>query len=92
MSHQEILAWDVIPILWENLPSYSKTCLSGHSKIDKTKILMTNGSVINVESIAECSLVFLVFVLSGRLRQVLLYLFDPKSFKTYGVMCVKWFS
>ena len=30
--------------------------LSGHLKIDKTKILMTNGSLMKVESIAECSL------------------------------------
>ena len=29
--------------------------LSGHSKIDKTNILMTNSSLMNVESIAECS-------------------------------------
>ena len=28
---------------------------SGHSKIDKTKILMTNGSLMQVESIAESS-------------------------------------
>ena len=34
---------------------YSKTVLSGHSKIDKTKILMTNGSLMKVESIVECS-------------------------------------
>ena len=26
----------------------------GHSKIDKTKILLTNGSFMKVESIAEC--------------------------------------
>ena len=32
-----------------------KPALSGHSKIDKTKILMTNGSLMKVESIAECS-------------------------------------
>ena len=32
--------------------------LSGNSKTDKTKILMTNASVMNVESIAECSLFF----------------------------------
>ena len=31
-----------------------KPVLSGHSKIDKTKILMTNGSLMKVESIAEC--------------------------------------
>ena len=33
-----------------------KPVLSGHSKIDKTKVLKTNGSLMNVESIAECSL------------------------------------
>ena len=32
-----------------------KPVLNGHSKIDKTKILMTNGSLMKVESIAECS-------------------------------------
>ena len=29
--------------------------LSGHSKINKTKVLMENGSLMKVESIAECS-------------------------------------
>ena len=32
-----------------------KPMYNDHSKIDKTKILMTNGSLIKVESIAECS-------------------------------------
>ena len=32
-----------------------KPVLSGHSKIDKIKILITNGSVMKVKSIAECS-------------------------------------
>ena len=32
-----------------------KPVLSGHSKIDKTNILMTNGSFMKVESIAKCS-------------------------------------
>ena len=32
-----------------------KPVLSSHSKIDKTKILMTNGSLMKVASIAECS-------------------------------------
>ena len=32
-----------------------KPALSGHSKIDKTKILMTDDSLMKVESIAECS-------------------------------------
>ena len=30
-----------------------KPVLSGHSKIDKTKVLKTNGSLMKVESIAE---------------------------------------
>ena len=29
--------------------------LSGHLKIDKTQVLMTNGSLMRVKSIAECS-------------------------------------
>ena len=33
-----------------------KPVLSGHSKIDKTKVLKENGSLMKVESIAECSL------------------------------------
>ena len=33
-----------------------KPVLSGYSKIDKTKTLKTNGSLIKVESLAECSL------------------------------------
>ena len=32
-----------------------KPVLSGHSKIDKTTIFMTNGSLMKVESSAECS-------------------------------------
>ena len=33
-----------------------KPALNGHSKIDKTKVLKTNGSLLKVKSIAECSL------------------------------------
>ena len=33
-----------------------KLVLSGHSKIDKTKVLKTNDSLMKVQSIAECSL------------------------------------
>ena len=42
----------------KNDPSHDctvKPVLSGHSKIDKTKILVTNGSLMQVRSIAECS-------------------------------------
>ena len=39
----------------EVLSTTVKPVLSGHSKIDKTKILMTTCSLMNVESIAECS-------------------------------------
>ena len=31
-----------------------KPVKNGHSKIDKTKVLMTTGSLMKVESIAEC--------------------------------------
>ena len=31
---------------------------SGHSKIDKTMVLKTNGSLMEVESIAECKRAF----------------------------------
>ena len=33
-----------------------KSVLSGNSKIDKTKVLKTNGSLMKVEIFAECSL------------------------------------
>ena len=32
-----------------------KPVLSGHSKIDKTTVIKTNGSIMKVKSIAECS-------------------------------------
>ena len=35
---------------------YSKICLKRPLKIDKTKILMTSGSLMKDESFAECSL------------------------------------
>ena len=40
-----------IQLIWAN---YSKTCLIWPLKIDKTKIVMTNDSLMKVESIAEC--------------------------------------
>ena len=74
-----------------------KHVLSGNSKIDKTKVLKANGSLMKVENIAHSEILltcikaiigienqFLVFFLSGSLRQVKtvhLYLeiliFDP---------------
>ena len=36
------------------LRATEKPVLSGHSKIDKTKILMTNGCLMKGKSIAEC--------------------------------------
>ena len=46
-----------------NLSSmYSKPVLNGYSKIDKTKILMTNGSLMKVESIAEHSATLLTCI------------------------------
>ena len=51
---------DELSVKPDQLASYTVLCtvkpvLSGHSKIDKTKILMTNGSLMQVESIAESS-------------------------------------
>ena len=37
------------------ISSTVKAVLSGHSKIDKTNILTTNGSQMKAERIAECS-------------------------------------
>ena len=39
----------------QHLGGTVRPVLSGHSKIDNTKILMTNGSLMKVKSIAECS-------------------------------------
>ena len=44
-----------------------KPVLSSHSKIDKTKILMTNGSLMKVECIAECSPCVLYKEILGKL-------------------------
>ena len=38
-----------------NVINRAKPALSGHLKIDKTKVLMENSSLMKVESIAECS-------------------------------------
>ena len=40
-------------ITWDS--QYSKTYVEQPLKIDKRKILMANGSLMKVESIAECS-------------------------------------
>ena len=46
------LKWDGS---FEQLDNTVNPVLSGHSKIDTTKILMINGSLKKVESIVECS-------------------------------------
>ena len=74
-----------------------KHVLSSHSKKDKTKILITNGSIMKVESNAECSPRSILqyfwpalsnnwYFLSGRLRQVLLY--NQKSIYIYAYQCL----
>ena len=42
-------------LIFKSASTVVKPVLSGHSKIDKTKILMTNGSLMKVKRIAECS-------------------------------------
>ena len=44
-------------LVFENREDYKcsvKPVLRGHLKIDKTKVLMENGSIMKVKSIAEC--------------------------------------
>ena len=41
---------------------YSKICVNGHSKKDKTRILLTNGSSMKIKSIAECSAILLTCI------------------------------
>ena len=50
------IAVETACILLKNGKYTVKPTLSSHSKIDKTKVLRTNGSLMKVESIAECSL------------------------------------
>ena len=70
--------------------------LSGHSKIDKTKILMTNGSLMKVKRIAECSpwsiLQYFWHTLSHNPTWKLIFaLFWEWSFKT-GFTAWNWIS
>ena len=47
---------NILSILkWPHKTEFTEQ-LNDHSKIDKRKVLMTTGSLMNVESIAECSL------------------------------------
>ena len=52
---------------------YVKTCLKQPLKKDKTKILITIGSLMKGKSFVECSPWDIWSFLIGRLRQVLLY-------------------
>ena len=54
MLHSNALAI-VTQHLMDNVRNKVKPVLSGHSKIVKTKVLMANGSLMKVKSIAECS-------------------------------------
>ena len=55
-SHVALYACQVVIFSRQNRKKINtvKPVLSGHSKIDKTKVLMANGSLMKVESIAEC--------------------------------------
>ena len=71
-----------------------KHVLSSHSKKDKSDILITNGSLMKVKSIAEhseilltCIKLYLAFFLElGPLRQVLL--FNKQSMYIYAYKCL----
>ena len=90
-----ILLYSYFPLNY--FPHYSKTCLNQLLKIDKTKILVANGSTIEVETNAELWSILqyfdlhsaiiglenklLVFV-SGRFRQNLLQIIANENVKT----------
>ena len=44
----------ILSLVWRSLCLYSITCVKWPIKIDNTKNLMTTGSLLKVESIAEC--------------------------------------
>ena len=50
-----LVAIGVVVTVYVTPRTTAKPVLSSHSKIDKTRILMTNGSLMKVESIGECS-------------------------------------
>ena len=59
---------------------YSKTCVKRLLENRQTKILMINGTLMKVESIATNFL----FFESGRLTQVLLYVMVRQEFDSFG--------
>ena len=56
---RQVYFWSALPpshALWVSMKSmYSITCLKRPLKLDKANILMKNGSLTKVKSIAECS-------------------------------------
>ena len=54
-TFQKITVGGFVNQLIKKFWPYSKTCLKRPLKSKQTKILMTNGSLLKVESIAECS-------------------------------------
>ena len=72
-----------------------KPVVSGHSKIDKTKVLKTNGSLMKVESIAECSLgafcntFYLHLAKIGLKKQYLVFFFEwPLKTDSTLIICL----
>ena len=51
-----------------------KPVLSGHSKIDKTKIFITNGCLMKIKSVAECNTLNLHKAIIGLEKQFLVFL------------------
>ena len=45
----------IVLFIYQSLGYTVKPVLSGHLKIDKIKVFIDNGSLMEVESIAECS-------------------------------------
>ena len=55
IENNKLLLCYVMIKIFEKIKCTVKPVLISHPKIDNTKILMTNGSLMKVESIAECS-------------------------------------
>ena len=51
----DIFTYHTLPQILSNYLVTVKLVLSGHSKIDKTRMLMVNDTLMQVENIAECS-------------------------------------
>ena len=70
----------------QSVLTFGRTVLSGHSRIDKTKILLTNSSLMKVESIAECSPWHIVTI--SLEKQFFAFFFVWQLKRGFTVLCI----